>query len=73
MANSATMSAAAGASPAAANAVKDDPATEGKVIVGKSGKTNRVAGQMAADIGKSLGGSIGRAIVRGTLGGILRR
>ena len=38
MANSATMSAAAGASPAAAKAVKDDPAAEGKVIVGKSGK-----------------------------------
>ncbi len=39
---------------------------------------NRVAGQMAADVGKSLlggrmGGTIGRAIVRGTLGGVLRR
>jgi Bacterial protein of unknown function (DUF853) len=29
---------AAKASPAAAGAVKDDPATEGKIIVGKSGK-----------------------------------
>ena len=39
---------------------------------------NRVAGQMAADVGKSvlggrMGGTIGRAIVRGTLGGVLRR
>jgi DNA helicase HerA-like ATPase len=39
---------------------------------------NRVAGQMAADLGKSIlgkqmGGTIGRAIVRGTLGGVLRR
>jgi hypothetical protein len=39
---------------------------------------NRVAGQMAADFGKSIlgkkmGGTIGRAIVRGTLGGVLRR
>jgi uncharacterized protein len=39
---------------------------------------NRVAGQMAADVGKSIlggrmGGTIGRAIVRGTLGGVLRR
>jgi len=43
----------------AAGARKDDPAAEGKIVVGKNGK--------------SLGGSIGRAIVRGTLGGILRR
>lgn len=38
---------------------------------------NRVAGQIAADLGKSIAGgtgsSIGRAIVRGTLGGMLRR
>ena len=39
---------------------------------------NRVAGQMAADVGKSIlggrmGSTIGRAIVRGTLGGVLRR
>jgi hypothetical protein len=39
---------------------------------------NRVAGQLAADLGKSIlgkqmGGTVGRAIVRGTLGGVLRR
>jgi DNA helicase HerA-like ATPase len=38
---------------------------------------NRVAGQVAADLGKQVlgktGGTIGRAVVRGTLGGVLRR
>ena len=44
----------------------------------KGSVVNRMAGQMAADMGKSIlggrmGGTIGRAIVRGTLGGVLRR
>ena len=38
---------------------------------------NRMAGHVAADLGRGLGGkmggSIGRALVRGALGGILRR